>query len=292
MKTCNVTKRIAAAFLAIVMVITLIPATPANAASKKKLTMFVGESFYVTNYTKVKSVKTSKKSVVKVKKDRSANYKAILIAKKAGKATVTVRTQRGTMKYAVTVKKLNFKVSAKNLGNGNVLLTVTNKTKQIFDSVKVRYTVKDSNGNVIARESVNVYSLIPGKASYAKAYFTLGSGVTVSSCTGGVISVERYPNRAYKNRSSKVNVKAINEQNNGSEVSFQINAVNNSSARVSGNAFILVEDAANNIIDVMSYSIYLQEHAVDSSITKRIYKNLCPDYDHYKIVVRAYSSTY
>ncbi|MBE5906432.1 MAG: hypothetical protein E7277_06510 [Lachnospiraceae bacterium] len=292
MKTSNVLKKLAAAFLAIVMVITLIPATPANAAKAKKLTMYVGETFWASNYTTVKSVKSSKKSVVKVKKDSSANYKALLTAKKAGKATVTIRTQRGIIKYKVTVKKLNFKVSAKDLGKGNVLLTVTNKTKQIFDSVDVRYTVKDPNGNIITRKTVHVDSLIPGKASYAKAYFTLGAGVTVSSIKGGVIKAKRYPDRAYKNRSGKVNVKAINEQNNGSEVSFQINAVNNCSARVSGNAFILVEDAANNIIDVKSYTISLQEHAVDSSITNKINKNLCPDYDHYKIVVRAYSWTY
>ena len=278
-----------AAFLALAMVISLIPVSPANAAKAKKLTMYVGESFYVTNYTKVKKVKSSKKSVVKVKKDKSANYKAILTAKKSGTSIVTVKTQRGTLKYKVTVKKLNFKVKAKNLGDGYILLTVTNKTKQIFDSVKVRYTVKDENGNLITRETANVYSLIPGKASYAKVGYTAASGVSVAACKAGVIECDRQPSRTYKNRSSKVKVKAINEQETNDGVSFQVNAVNNSSKTVSGTAFILVKNASNQIIDVMPYSIYLKEHAVDSSITRTIYKNWLPDFDHYSIVTRAYS---
>ena len=134
----KLTKRIVSVFLAVAMIVTILPPVTAQAAKTKSVVLYKGEVVEVSDnfYSTVKSVSSSKKAVVAAKKDSKRNYKAILTAKKAGKSTVTLKTKKGTFKYAVTVKNYDFTVSFKNIGNDYLLMSVKNNTKTTFDDLQ------------------------------------------------------------------------------------------------------------------------------------------------------------
>lgn len=154
-------KRLVSFVVALAMIATVIPVVNAEAATTKKMTLYVGEAVYFTDYGKVSSVTSSKKSVVSAAKDKENNTHANLKAKKAGTSTVTVKTKYGTTKIKVTVKKLAFDVKLTQLSEGSVLVSVKNNTKQAFDYANVTYTLKGADGEILEKDkkliSINVF---------------------------------------------------------------------------------------------------------------------------------------
>ncbi len=289
------TKRLCALALALLMVISLIPAMPTQAAKTKtkKVTMYVGEAFYYTNYSKVKKISCSKKSVVSAKKDSKNPSHTDLVAKKAGSAKVTIKTQYGTMKLNVTVKKFSMSVSMKDCGKGTILVSVKNNTKQIFDSATVAYSIADVNGTEVLRDTVRVRSLLPGKVSYTTISYNQYS---VTPCIEHSIAKvglpNRNPNYSYSNISSKVKLTETNFKEDTSSLSFTLTMKNNSSKTANGQIFILLYDEFDNVIGMaVPRSVYLTGKSVNST-TVNIYFNLVNGYDHYKILTRTYSSVY
>ena len=57
-------KKLMTLVVALAMIATVIPVVNAEAATTKKMTLYVGEAVYFTDYGKVSSVTSSKKSVV------------------------------------------------------------------------------------------------------------------------------------------------------------------------------------------------------------------------------------
>ncbi|MCR4956375.1 MAG: hypothetical protein K6A30_06800 [Lachnospiraceae bacterium] len=295
MKKTNTLKRVAALVLALVMVFSMVPAMPSKAASTRSVTLYVGEAIYYTNYNKVRSTKSSKKSVASVSKDSSNNTHANIRAKKAGKATLTIRTTAGTQKIKVTVKKLNVTASLKDLGNGYVMITVKNHTKQIFESLTVGYALTDTSGNIVLKDTVNVYNVLPGKTSYTKVYYNQRAYSLNINTSAAVVGHSTYGSRSinykYTNRSSKVKASVTDRTSDSSSISFNVTTKNKTSASVSGSNYILLYDASNNVIGVENRSFYLRSHATDTTkIT--IYTSTYKNYDHYKILTRAYSKKY
>ena len=93
----KVMKKLLCACLALAMLITIIPPVTAEAATKS-LVLYKGEELQYTNYNKVKSVSSSKKSVISISKDKKKNYYANIKAKKTGKSTITIKTKYNTTK--------------------------------------------------------------------------------------------------------------------------------------------------------------------------------------------------
>ena len=147
----KLTKRVLSVFLALAMIVTILPPVTAQAATKtEKMTLYKGEIVKNYVYGTLKSVSSSKKAVATVKKD-SGN--AVITAKKPGKATISIKTNRGTFKYAVTVKKLDVTATLSDMGNGNMLLTVKNNTKQTFTYVSVDYVIKNDQGETVKTDT-------------------------------------------------------------------------------------------------------------------------------------------
>ena len=93
-------KKLVTFCLAVVMIITLLPAVPTKAATKtENLTLYVGEAIYVTNYYDVTKVTSSNKKVATV------SSKGAVKGIKAGKAVITVSANGVSKKVTITVKK-------------------------------------------------------------------------------------------------------------------------------------------------------------------------------------------
>ena len=129
----KVLKKLTALFLCAALIVSVAPKKDAKAATKtQKETLLVGEVVQYTPFLgTLKSVSTSKKSVATVKKSAG---KAIVTAKKAGTATITIKSTRGTNKVKLTIKKADFTCGLKVLSNGYVLLSVKNNTSVYVDS--------------------------------------------------------------------------------------------------------------------------------------------------------------
>ena len=258
-------------------------ASVVEAASTQKLTLYVGEKFDVTS---AKGIKSNKKSVVKTGKSTSSGYvQYYMIAKKTGTATVTVNQKYGgKVKYKVTVKKNNCsaKLSMTGYKYGEVLVTLKNNSSQIFDSVTVKYTLKKTDGSVYKEEST-LYDVMSKKSAYKTISLESNADVDLSQSSVKITGVMHYPNRTYKNVSSKVKVTKTSETDAEKEVEININAKNSTSQSVSGQVYFLIKNSSDEIIGVESRSFYLSKKATESA-TKSIYKDMYPGYDHYEIV--------
>lgn len=288
-------KRLVTFCLAVAMMLSLFPAMTAKAATKtENLTLYVGEAIYVTNYYDVTKVTTSNKKVLAVAKDKDNKSHANLTAKKAGTSTVTITTKRGTMKYKVTVKKLAFDVKLTQLSEGEVLVSVKNNTKQIFDYAYVTYTLKGADGAVLEKDKKMIESLLPGKTSYEKIiYSSYNFTIDIAQCSGKVTSVERYPSAKYTDRSAKVVITdSVDMDENPGYATITLKLKNKISSSVSGNAYIMLYDADDQLIGMRQVYIYLKGSAVNTETVKIDTQYSYPTYDHYKVVKAAYSKSY
>ncbi len=289
----KICKRLVTVCLAFAMLVTMITPVTTEAATKtEKLTLYVGEEIYATNFYTVKSASSSKKSVATVAKDKKNDSHANITAKKPGTTTITVKTSRGTMKYAITVKKLDFTVSFKDMGHGNILMIVKNKTKQTFDYVSVTYALRNNLGEVVEKDTVSVSEVVAGRTAYKElSYNSYTYTVDAAQCSGKVAAADRNVNYTYKNVSSKIKVK-VTEKDEGDKIELTLKSTSKlkkESATIMH--YILVYDANNNVIDMMTVYDYLKAGAVTTD-SRNVYKTLYGPYDHYKVITVAYCKTY
>lgn len=288
-------KKLVTFCLAVVMIITLLPAVPTKAATKtENLTLYVGEAIYVTNYYDVTKVTSSNKKVLAAAKDKENKSHANLTAKKAGTSNVTITTKRGTMKYKVTVKKLSFDVKLTQLSEGEVLVSVKNNTKQTFDYAYVTYTLKGEDGAVLEKDKKMVDNLLPGKTSYAKImYSTYDFTIDIDQCSGKITEVDRSISAKYTDRSSKVSITDTMDMDvNPGYATLTLKLKNKVSSSVSGTVYIMLYDSGDKLIGVRPLSIFLKGSAVNTETVKIDTQYSYPTYDHYKLATRAYSKDY
>jgi hypothetical protein len=279
------------------MLIAMVPAvnvTNVQAATvKKSLTLYKGEAIYFTDYSTVKSVSSSKKSVVTVKKDSERDYRANITAKKTGKATLTMKTKSKTYKYTITVKKLDVTAKITDMGNGYLLLTVKNNTKNTFTSVDFSYTLKNEQGEVVKSDTRSVSNVVAGKTVYDYiSYDNYSYDVDPSKCSAKATGVSRDPDATYKNVSSKVTYTVTEDDNGSDTLTLSVkskNTLKKDYAR--GYHYILVYDADNNVIGLKTINIYLKAGAVNTDTAKIYYGpyGYQYGYDHYKVVTVAYT---
>lgn len=279
--------------LAVVMVLTTVPAMNTEAASSKtkSLTLYVGEAITCGDnyYSNVKSVSSTNKSVVSIKKDKDKPSRAIATAKKAGTATITVKTQRGTFKWKITVKSLNFKTALKDLGDGYFLVSVTNNTKQLFEDVVVTYSLYDNYGNEVVIDSIRVDTLIPNMTSYSTFYYGRDhANINCEASKAKVTQTYRSINYKYTNVASKITQKIINETVTDEGLSFGVSLKNTSKETAYGDFYVMLYDVDNNLIGIIKRSIYLRSGALDTTEIK-VSSYSYPAYDHYKVIKRVYT---
>lgn len=279
-------KKLLTLCLALTMVVSVIAPVTAEAKTRtKSITLYKGETIYITDYSKVKSASSSKKSVVKAARDKKDNTHTNVYALKAGKSTVTIKTKYGTVKYVITVKNPSFTVKLKDLGNGKVLLSVKNNTKQTFDRLGVEYTIRDADGNECQKDDTIVYYAVAGKTVYDTIYYNSYSiDADISQSSAKVVALSHDPDYKYTNQSSKVTTRVKEEDDK-----LVITSKNTSKGvSVSGANYVLFYDAAGNIVYEDRDSFYLSKGAVDTS---SIYVSSSLEYDHYEIKTVAYSQS-
>lgn len=286
----KVMKKLLCACLALAMLITIIPPVTAEAATKS-FVLYKGEELQYTNYYTVKSVSSSKKSVISISKDKKKDYYANIKAKKTGKSTITIKTKYNTTKYNVTVKKMNFKVTYKQLASDKVLMCVKNNMKSTFEDVKFTYTLRDASGAVVQKKEIIVSDILPGKTSYT-TISTYGTEVDASQCSAKFTQSGREPLTKYTSLNSKVKSTVTEESGDGYiELSIKLkNNTKSSSAR--GTVFILLYDSDNNVIGLKDITVYGLDAGNVKTDEVRVYNSSYSEfasYDHYKIVPALYS---
>ncbi len=291
MKKMKLSKRIACFILAAFMAVpaasamNLPEASTVEAASTKNVTMYVGESVDIGLSKYVKKLKSSNKKIVKTGTyTDSINSKwSYITAKKKGTSTVSYKKSGYTYKYKITVKKANIKASATNVGYGDFVVKIKNNTNQYFENLKVKYTVKNASGDVLAEDTVLAYDL----AAKGESYKTIYTGLTSSQIAEGVTcSVKVTPyfhdfTVKYVNASKKVKItkEALDSTGEYLNISYK----NNNSKTVSGSIYVVFYDASENIVDMGYRSIYLKKNQTK---TEKIY--VPSDYASYKIVKDCY----
>ena len=249
--------------LALAMGIVGTAAPQSEAASRKKFTMVKGEKrkLSVLFIGSLKSVKSTKKSVVSVKK--SGSRYITLKAKKAGKATIKVKGQYGYGNYVITVKKKKlscvYKGFRDNTYSGYAYYEITNKCGDYLSSATMTYDILDANNNVLKTASdMTIYSLVPNAKYYASVYISgdlLTQGATAIRVKSYSIKHDMLLN--YKNYTKKVTVKY--NKSTGA-VTFK----NKTKKNISAKADIVFYDDMGNIVDVQTVSSYMTSKGKDT----------------------------
>lgn len=282
-------KRVVTVCLALAMAVTLLAPVTAQAAVKtENVTLYKGEVLKSYVFGTIKSVSSSKKSVVSAKKDGS---NAAMTAKKTGKATVSIKTNRGTYKYVVTVKKLDVTAKLSDMGEGYMLLTVKNNTKQTFTDVAVDYVIKNDQGETVKTDRKIVSGVVAGKTVYAYVYYDNYSyTVDETKCSAKVVADDRSLTAKYKNVASKINT-TIEEDTSEADTLKLTFKSKNTQKKDPANVehYVLVYNAMDQVIGLRTVSFYLKAGKMDSYELKIDTKYGYKDYDHYKVVTVAYS---
>ncbi len=287
----KVMKKLLCACLALAMLITVIPPVTTTQAATKTMVLYKGEQFSYSNFYTIKSVSSSKKSVVSIAKDKQKDYYANIKAKKTGKSTITIKTKYNTVKYNVTVKKMDFKVTYKQLASDKVLMCVKNNMKDTFEDVQFTYTLCNASGETVQKKDVVVSDLLPGKTSYT-TISTYGTDIDASKCSAKFALSDREPLSKYASLNSKVKSTVTEESGDGYiELSIKLkNNTKSSSAR--GTVFILLYDSDNNVIGLKDFTVYGLDAGNVKTEQIKIYTSTYSEfanYHHYKIVPALYS---
>ncbi len=275
------------------------PAKVSLAASSKKVTMIKGEKMIlqITRFMvpqKIASAKSSKSSVVKLKKK---SKEVIATAKKAGKATVTLKAKGGgSIKWKITVK--SNKVSWKPLNpsctmdyngkyDGYAAFNVVNKTGVFIKTLEVTYALRGQTGTILEKKNVKVYDLVPGKTAIVSVpFYDLPEPVYASGCSLVKFKIEDRSSSSknkYTNRSSKV---SVTTSQSGSSLTVKIK--NKVSATVSGHANIVFYNALGQVVQVSTLS---ESYLTSKGVTTRSV-SVPASFAKYKVYKRFYSSKY
>ena len=276
--------------LAIILSVCVV-SVPAEAASKKtkKVTLFVGEQLTVYPIGgSLKKVKSTKKKVCAVKK-KSGN--ALLTAKKAGKATVNIKTTGGSFKYIVTVKKNPFKIYYQPMENG-LLVSVKNTSSTFFRGVDVVATLCDKNGNPLNQKSAYVSYLGKGQTGYDSIY-SYDTSVDLSKTKFKISRWSRDLDYKSTNYSSKVNVKNIQgtSSSGNKEIKFSANCNYSGKGTIYVAQDIICYGANGRILKLITNTTLL--YSTKNVYTSSYGDTIPSDCVSYKVVsTRVYLSTY
>jgi hypothetical protein len=267
--------------LVLAMLLAMVPVVNTQAATTKTKTktktLTVGDVITVSCNGKVKSISSSKKSIVTAKKydghyTADGEYytkKVKIVAKKVGSTTLTIKTSASTYKYTIKVKKLDITAKLSYMGENNekLLLTVKNNSKDTFDAVDLTYTLKDETGWVIKKDKKVVFDVAAGKTVYAYIDYdeSWADGVILdlSKSTVEATGQGRNIDSTYTDVSKKVKT-TVEPEWDGTTVTFSIKAKNPTSHLTYGYYYIRIFDEDGCTVDLISGSLYLEAGATKS----------------------------
>ena len=286
----NVLKKIALLMLAVSMAvpaataISMPEASVVEAASTKKITLYVGETYAIS----AKKLSSNKKAVAKPVKDDYGTYS--IKAKKTGTATLTAKSSYGsTTKYKVTVKAHKCSAKLSWMGEKNLLITVKNGSAQTFERVKINYTIKNKSGEIYESDTVGISGLMAKGTGYYSIYLKSNyTDVDVDQCSAKITEVSHYPEYTYKDVTKKVKV-TTTETKEEKAVVFDVKKQNTVNKYVYGNIYILLKNSSDELIGFDTVPASLNKKATDTT-SRTVYLNLNPDYDHYEVVSSFYTT--
>ena len=251
--------------------------------------LFVGEKLPIPiEKGGLKSVKTSQKSIVKVKKENE--YGFYMIAKKAGTATVTAKIKKVKHIYNVTVSEAKLVVSQESLVvknsyygnsfNSSLTFKIENKTAFHVGSATVKYSLKDTTGKVVENGSFVVNCFPPGSAAYHTVDYAMKE-TALKSSEASIESWIRDPNYDYVDMSSKFSVKQ-DPDNAGVYV-----ITSNADVEAAGVVDIMFCDSDGAVMYMETTSFYLPAGGSSNYTLKYVPEGVKAD-----IVVRAAQSIY
>jgi hypothetical protein len=182
------------------------------------------------------------------------------------------------------------------MGNGNLLVTVKNNTKQTFEDIILTYTLRDETGEVKEKNTVTVYDVVAGKTVYTSiSYSPYAFTPDLSQCTVTATSVDRNPSYKYTNASSKVTTTVTQEDSDSANtMKFSVKTKNTlKDKRVYGYVYIRIYDEDGNLVDLEKLSVSLKGGAIDT-VSRSAYLPYGTDSTNYtyKVSTVAYYYTY
>jgi hypothetical protein len=292
MKRIKKVLSIVLAFVFVVSVVAVGAPTEAYAAKTTTITMVKGEKLaFSADYYNVKSVSSSKKSVVTVKKNPDESTEVIFTAKEKGTSNVTIKTERGTKNYKIKVVGNSIKIKAVAQAGSYLIYKITNNTSVTFENFYFDWNAKDSDGDSLKEGSDYVRCLTAKSTAYASVYIGYGNSASIKKSTAkaSLTDHQRYPQYKYTDQAEKVKV-TVTEKVSGNDVNFKVKFKSSVNEYVSAVADVIFYDSDDNIIEVEAVSMSLGKK--ETSTREINYYNAADIYDHCKVVVRAYSSVY
>lgn len=291
----KISKKILSIVLALVCAISVIAVgAPTEVYAAKTYTFIKGEVCSLTDYSNVKSVKSSNSKVVAVRKDEDNSKYFIVSAKKTGTATITIKTEYGTKKYSIKVIPNDITVEAKGISTpGNMVFKVINNTGVTFDSLAVNYTLKDSDGDTLVSDSFNVYDVAAKSSAFKEQYYSSYSYSPSAKKTVAKVDLKnssRNPlGKTYTKRTDKLTVE-VTDTVTDTGVSFKVKFKSKYADRMYAVADIILYDADEHIIGIETVSKSLSGKEISTDTCNAYLYNT--QYDHCKVVKRAYSYSF
>ena len=295
MKNMKTIKSIVA-MLVMVLALGCISLTAEAATKTEKLTLYVGEqvAYNYIGLGKVKSVKSSKSNIVKASKYKSGSK---MVAKKKGKAKVTVKGTSGTYIYNVTVKaapKFNVKVTPR--ADGYINVDLQNKSSVYYNSVTVELTYRDAAGTAIGSDTETFYYVGGKKKSVSQGFPTFNSyelkNTVDWSKTSYTVTWDRSIGYKYSDYTKKIKFSSKEVTEGGSKyLQITFSTTYKGTNGIWPACEVVYYDAAGNIVDVQKYFAYLSGSKKYRSSTQK--NRIDSDAVTYKIInKRAYMKNY
>lgn len=279
-----------------------------EAAVAKKLTLYVGSTYEVPSYY-YSSASSSKKSVASVKKGSYGGY--VISAQKPGTATIKLKSSYGySDKYKVTVKSyfcpITFYLGA-NVDNkkatsssdddddyyysystpstSEVIMAVSNKTTQSFDTLKISYKICNKAGDELAKGTAEANCVLKNTTAYVSV--SLPSGVKLASvdtdkCSAEITGSTFSPDYKYVDKSGSVTTD-ITESTYSSSQSWDMTVKNKSKKYLEGMVYVLLFSNTDKIIGVKSERVYVYQKSSSEEYFDLDMDNY-PEYSYRRVI--------
>ena len=254
-----------------------------EAAKAKKLSVYAAET-YAFGAT---SIKSDNKKIAKAVKNANGTYD--LVGVKKGTANITVKGGFGAGKYKVTVKDNKTSVKLSKMGDSAVLFTVKNGSKQTFDEVVIKYTIKDKSKKTLYKETQAISGVMAGKTYYAWVDLKAGETVNVKKSSVSISSLSYRSDFKYTNVTDKVKV-SVDDNEKELQTDVHVKIETDYDQTISGHVYLVLRDASNKIVGVKDISRSLKKGNVQN-INEKIYPKKVPGYTHYSIEYSYYTAT-
>lgn len=288
----QIRKRVLACTLTMAMMFCLFPVM--TQAATKNMTMYVGETVLVYPGKPIAKISNTNGKVVQVKREEPDHIYATLVAAKTGKSKVTMKTGSGTAKINVTVKKadISIKVLADDSSDSYVYLAVSNKTSKFFEQALIEYTIKDTEGVILKKDTTRVFNLPAKTVTPMQLYLDVedAKSVRLSDISAKVVGLQNDVRNRYVDASSKIKVNIKNKFEKSKEITGTLCWNNTSNQAVSLSYYAMVYDSKNRLI-AMTSPTYMMLKAGQSNVSDSYSGLQIPKpkgYHHYKLVKSAY----